>query len=266
MRIPRQPAVTVLKCRVTAAVLACLTLGPATALGQDSGDVADLSAQATDPTASLMSFSLYGDYTASFHGASAGLPGDALVTAFRPVIPFTAFGQKNILRMTVPYQVSGRGEEELKDIALFDLVVFDRDWGRVGVGAVASFSTSDQAADEVAAGPAIGFVRPLSKGLNVGLFNQNLFAGDTAISQLQPIIAYQLAPGWSLSAGDLQLVYDWKAGRWLSLPLGIQLGKVTKLGSQPVRWYVNPQYNFADDHGLPGWSVKLGITLLVPAP
>jgi hypothetical protein len=40
---------------------------------------------------------------------------------------------------------------------------------------------------------------------------------------------------------------------------------VTKFGSQPVRWSLNPQYNLVDDAGLEKWSVVLGLSLLVPA-
>jgi hypothetical protein len=225
----------------------------------------ELARKATDPTASLMSFGLNLDYTGAFHGNAPGLPGDSTGINFRPVIPFTVFGQSHILRLSLPYLVDGRGEKGLGDVTMFDLVTFNRASGRLGVGVVVTLAASDNAPDDIVVGPALGFVGPLSKQLNVGVFNQNVFGGDTAISQLQPIIAYQLGEGWSLSAGDMQLTYDWKRGRWLSLPLSLQLGKVTKIGSQPVRWSLNPQYNLADDAGLEKWSVVLGLTLLVPA-
>lgn len=51
----------------------------------------------------------------------------------------------------------------------------------------------------------------------------------------------------------------------LSLPIGVQVGKVTKIGRQPVRFSLNPQYNFADDTGLPEWSIKLNFSLFVPS-
>jgi hypothetical protein len=104
----------------------------------------------------------------------------------------------------------------------------------------------------------------LSKKLKVGLFSQNLLAGDTAISQLQPVLAYQLGNGWSLSAGDLQFIYDWEASQWLSAPVGFQLGKVTKFGSQPVRLAANPQYNLIDREGLNEWSLTFTFTALFP--
>ena len=121
--------------------------------------------------------------------------------------------------MTVPYQVSGPGPEGLEDVTIFDMVILPQSWGRLGVGVVGSFAaaTSDVSA-HATAGPAIGFVAGVSKKLNLGLFNQNLFGNDVAISQIQPILAYQLGSGWSLSLGDLQWPYDWDRGEFLSMP------------------------------------------------
>jgi hypothetical protein len=52
----------------------------------------------------------------------------SLDLTFRPVIPFTAFGRQNILRLTLPFRVSGRGNEGLGAVSIFDLVVLDRSW------------------------------------------------------------------------------------------------------------------------------------------
>jgi hypothetical protein len=245
----------------TVAALLCLLAFPAQA--QEDGQ--DLSSKATDPTASLMAFNLITNYTGAFHGPDvAGERDDQWEVSFRPAIPFKAFGYNNIMRLTVPYQVGGRGEERMGDVSLFDIVVLERSWGRLAIGGVATFASDDDAPDQFAIGPAIGAVIPVSKRFNYGLFSQNVFASDTAVTQLQPILAYQLGDGWALSAGDLQFVYDWKRSRWLNVPLGAQIGKVFKLGSQPMRWGLNPQYNLKDDPGLSQWSVSFTLTMLVP--
>jgi hypothetical protein len=223
----------------------------------------ELSRQATDPTASLMSFGFIPSYT-DLHGDIPGEPDHAWEFKFQPVIPFQAFGLNNILRISLPYQLEGPGDEGLQDIAVFNLTVFSEPWGRWGVGPVMSLSTDDNAPDPFAIGPALGFVYNVNKRLNMGLFSQNLFAEHTAISQLQPIAAYQLGDGWSLSLGDLQFVYDWKDSRWLSAPIGAQLGKVTQIAGQPIRFALNPQYNFIDETGFPGLKVSFSATLLFP--
>jgi hypothetical protein len=129
-----------------------------------------------------------------------------------------------------------------------------------------SLSQSDSdAASTVAIGPAIGAVKPVSKRLLVGAFNQNLFAAHTGISQIQPVITYQLGHGWALSAGDAQFTYDWERDEWTHVPLGIQIGVVRVVAKQPFRFSVNPQWNFKNITGTVKLRVVFGITLLAPA-
>ena len=83
--------------------------------------------------------------------------------------------------------------------------------------------SSGGAASKFLIGPAVLAVHPLSKRLNIGLLNQNLFASEAAVTQLQPIVAYQVGGGWALSARDSQFTDHWKSGEWTSLPLGFQI-------------------------------------------
>jgi hypothetical protein len=236
-----------------------------TPAASDGGTDADeLARKATDPTASLKAYSFLLSHVNGFHGPSNGEPDDQTTLKLQPVIPFAALGHPNILRMTLPYQIGGRGEEGFSVITVFDLIVFSESWGRWGVGPVMTYDFTGDAADRFTLGPAIGGVRQFSKKFSAGVFNQNVFGGDTAVSQLQPIIAYQLGDGWSLSAGDLQFIYDWKSSRWINAPIGFQLGKVAKLGKLPVRYAVNPQYNLLDDPGLPKASITFTFTALFP--
>jgi hypothetical protein len=144
--------------------------------------------------------------------------------------------------------------------------VFNQSWGRWGFGPVMSFGTSDAARDDFAIGPALGGVWQVDKRLSLGLFSQNVFADDTSISQLQPIADYQLGQDSSASLGDLQMVYDGKQNEFVSLPIGVQLGKVTTVAGQPMRFAINPQYNLKDDDGLEQFSVTATVTFLVPPP
>lgn len=224
----------------------------------------DLSSQATDPTASLMSLNVIGTYVGGYTDDGPGLDEHGFELTFRPVIPFRAWGAPNILRVTIPYQLDGRGDDRLGDVTVFDLVVFEQGWGRWGLGPIASFASDPKAPDDAAFGPALGAVARVRDDLNLGLFSQNLFASDTAVSQLQPIVAWQLGDGWALSAGDLQFTYDWERSRWLSVPLGFQLGVVRPVAGQPMRFAVNPQVNLLNRDGLEEWSVAVTITLLAP--
>jgi hypothetical protein len=225
-------------------------------------DADELSRQATDPTASLMAFNLIGEWTTSYHG----LDDHGFTFKFQPVVPFRAWKVSNILRLVVPYQVDGPGDDGLKSVSIFDLVVLPQKWGRLGIGPVMSLSESaSDAESKFAIGPAVGAVVPLSKKLSVGGFTQNLFATGVAITQLQPIVAYQLSHGWALSAGDLQFVYDWNRDEWVSLPIGFQIGKVLKVAGQPMRLSVNPQWNLKDITGAGKAKIVFTATVLAPA-
>jgi hypothetical protein len=226
-----------------------------------AGDADELSRQATDPTASLMSFNFINDFRTSFYGVDD----DGFEFRFQPVVPFRAWKTSNILRLVVPYQTDGPGNEGLKSVSIFDLVVLPQRWGRFGIGPVMNLAESESAAEsKFSIGPALGAVVPISKKLNVGGFTQNLFASGVAITQLQPIVAYQLGSGWALSAGDLQFVYDWELGEWVSLPLGFQIGKVLKVAGQPMRFSLNPQWNLKDIDGANKAKVVFTVTLLAP--
>ena len=230
-------------------------------------DADELSRRATDPTASPPSFGFINDVTTSYRDLADGTPvdGAGYQIRFQPVVPFKAWGVANIFRMTVPYQVSGPSPEGLGDITVFDLVVLPQSWGRLGVGVVGSLAQAEKGEDgHSSAGPAIGFVMPVSKKLNVGLFNQNLIGNDVAISQIQPIVAYQLGDGWSLSLGDLQWPYDWDRGEFVSMPLGVQVGKVLPVAGQPMRFSLNPQFDLKDLPGASRFKVLFTIQLLLP--
>jgi len=225
-------------------------------------DADELSRQATDPTASLMAFNLINDFRTSFYD----LDDSGFEFRFQPVVPFRAWKTSNILRVVVPYQADGPGDEGLKDVTIFDLVVLPQSWGRLALGPVMSLSQSaSEAPSKFAIGPAVGAMHPISKKLNVGLFNQNLFASGVGISQLQPIVAYQLGSGWALSAGDLQFTYDWERDEWVSLPLGFQIGKVLPVAGQAMRFALNPQWNFAEIAGANKGKIVFTVTVLAPA-
>jgi hypothetical protein len=126
---------------------------------------------------------------------------------------------------------------------VFDLMVFNASWGRWGFGPVALLPTGgDRGAEKWAAGPAVGF-SARSGNLLWGLFNQNLFtfAGDknrtdVNVSVLQPIFNYKLGHGWTVGVSEMTFSWDWEADRWSSLPLGVQLAKLVKIGQQPVQF------------------------------
>lgn len=246
------------------------TIGlPAATWAQPSAD--DLAAQATDPTASLMSFQFYDWYTPTYHGTDDS--SNQLV--FRAAIPFDMLGLPNIFRVTLPYVTSSpTGESGLGDTQVFNLTVFGAPWGRWGAGISGSVPTGHDglSSEKWALGPAIGFVNASNKGVNFGLFAQTFFsfagddsAPDVGIVNLQPILSYQLGGGRSLSLGNSALVYDTAKSRWASLTLGVNYGQVVSLWGQKWRPNVEVDYDFQHRTGNPKVTLRAGFALLLPS-
>ena len=248
-----------------ACFLSVLCLGSGLAQAQEQS----LESQASDPTASLMSFQFQNFFSSSVHGTS----GKRNTVQFRAAIPFEIGGVSNIARLTLPGLTrNDLGETGVGDATLFNLAAFDRDWGRFGVGVVALLPTgaSGVSAEKWGLGPALGFVARPSWGL-AGVFNQNIFtvAGDddrpdVNLSTLQPIISYQLGNGWSVGTSDMTFVYDWDASEFTSLPLGAKISKLTKMGGVPVQWQLSYEHNFYDETGAPKDTIGLTAKILIP--
>jgi len=230
-----------------------------------------LSQDANDPTAALMSFQLqdsWSPYLYNTDGASRNL------IQFRAAIPFEVAGLQNIFRITVPgFTDTPSGATGISDTVLFDLVTFDQSWGRFGVGVVALAPTggADLGAEKWAIGPAAGFTAKSGKWL-WGAFNQNLFnvAGnedraDVNLSILQPIATYGLGGGWSTGLSEMSATYDWDAGDWVSLPLGVKLAKLQRFGSTPIQFTAQYEHNFADTGNAPEDLYSFTVKLLLPA-
>ncbi|MFM8573886.1 MAG: hypothetical protein ACKOAU_19980, partial [Pirellula sp.] len=161
------------------------------------------------------------------------------------------------------YRLDGPAQDGLDPVTLFDLFIVPASWGRLAFGPVVSLSPNYQnGRDTIQAGPAVGFTT--RKGnWTLGAFNQNLISNDTNVSFLQPVIAYTINPKWTISAGDLQQGYDWKSDQWVSLPVGIQVGRLAQIGKTTLRLSYNPQYNFRDLDLNPEWTHIFGVGLVV---
>jgi len=252
-----------------ALALAALVLAPP-AVAQQSESNDELAAQATDPTAALMSFQLNDWYTADFHG----LDDSANQVVFRAAIPFALGGTQQIFRVTQPYVTSSpSGATGFADTTIFDLMVFNQPWGRWGVGISGTLPTGQDGltTDKWTAGPALGFVNSSSKQYNWGLFAQTFFsfagkdsAPDVGLINLQPIFSYQLGEGRSLSLGNSALVYDTEKSRWASLLVSANYGQVVPFWGHKWRPNFEVGYDFKDDPGNPQWVIRAGIVLLLP--
>lgn len=256
-----------------AAAVTALVLGAAHAAGADEAGAAGQSLEqaASDPTASLMSLSVQDIYAGSYHQIDDE-SGNTLL--LRASVPFTTGSLAHIARATLPIVTdSPSGESGLSDLVLFDLVKFEKSWGRWGIGPVLLAPTAaDDAlgAGKWAVGPAVGFVARSNK-LMWGLFNQNLFsfAGDddredVNLSILQPIVNYSLPDRWSVGTSEMNFTYDWERDAWVVLPLGVKLARLVKFGKLPVQFSGGYEYNLADDYVAPKWTANFSVKVLFP--
>jgi hypothetical protein len=221
----------------------------------------NLAAAVVDPTAALKTISFQNKFSPSLWGVDDEQNDVDLQLG----IPHSAFGQRNILRVTIPYATSSpSGARGLTDVSIFNILLFPKKWGTLAVGAVASLGTNKgPGIDTFALGPAVGLVFKKNKW-TYGVFSQNLFSlGDIATTQIQPVLAYTFNKKVSASLGDTQYTVDWNKGRFVNLPLGVQVNYITRFGEQPIRLFINPQYNTKNEFGSRKWTITTGLALIV---
>ena len=69
--------------------------------------------------------------------------------------------------------------------------------------------------------------------------------------------------GWYAGLQDVTWDYNHKSGKW-TLPTGPRVGRVMKLGSQPVNLFGAVYYNPNSDGPTATWTAKINLTLLFP--
>ena len=221
----------------------------------------NLAAQVVDPTAPLKTMAFQSRFSPSLWG----IDDEQNEAEMQIAIPHNAFQRPQIMRITIPYATSAPdGRRGLKDAAIFNILLFPKKWATIAAGGVASIGThKGDGVDTFAAGPAVGLI--FKKGRwTYGAFSQNLFSfGDIAMTQIQPILAYTLNRKISFALGDLQHTYDWKKDRFVNVPLGMQMNYIAHFGEQPVRLFINPQYNLKNEFGARKWTITSGFALIV---
>ena len=135
----------------------------------------------------------------------------------------------------------------------------------------ASSTYTGQGKYQVGPGVVVGY---LSKKWILGGFVQNWtsYGGsgnrpNTNQMNLQPVAAYFLPDGWSIGYSG-NVLADWKASpasnTW-TVPLGLGIGKVMKLGPLPVKFGLAGQYMVHHpDVGGQKWNIQLTVTPVLP--
>ena len=155
-----------------------------------------------------------------------------------------------------------------------------------GVGPAWAFPTATNnllGQGKVSVGPSVvALLQPGHWTLGVLVNNVWSFAGSgsrPAVNQmtLQYFITYNLNKGWSVSSSPI-ISANWhnqapldaanggdttSGGRW-TIPFGGGVGRITRLGPQPVNMQVNFYGNAVHPSGASSWGLRLQIALLYP--
>ena len=67
-----------------------------------------------------------------------------------------------------------------------------------------------------------------------------------------------------MGVGEFEFRFDWEDWDWTQVPLGVEVDYITDVYGQKVQFFLNPQYNFESDASNSGWTIFLGMSLLVP--
>ena len=138
-----------------------------------------------------------------------------------------------------------------------------------GVGPVALIPTST--------GPTLGagewglgasaVVLAMSGPWVVGAIVSNVWSFEGSVNSflLQPFINYNMADGWYLSSAPI-VTANWEAtsGNQWTVPVGGGVGKIFKIGKQPMNAQIQAFYNVEHPSGGPEWQLRLQLQFLFP--
>jgi hypothetical protein len=250
------------------------------AAGQGTGeDVGALAKAAQNPIANLISVPFQDNINFDVG------PGDEVqnVLNIQPVIPVHLSEQWNLITRTIMPVICqpelGPGLPEQSGLGDIQFTAFLSPakpgkwiWG---VGPIFQFPS---ATDEVlgqgkwCAGPSAVVLRSEGPWLYGALINNVWsFAGHEdrgVVNQmiLQPFVNYNLPEGWYVVSAPI-LTANWKADsdqRWV-VPLGAGVGRIFKLGKQPVNAQLQGFYNVVHPDNGPDWQFRAQVQLLFPA-
>ncbi len=244
----------------------------------------DLRSAVQNPISSLYSlpFKFTFDYGAK--------NGEASFLNIQPVLPVTV-GDWNLVNRIIaplidtpgqvtgipgiPNPVQGDGATGLGDInysLYFSPVKVGKViWG-VGPSIMMPTATNDQLGSKKwSAGPTAVFLTQPKWG-SMGILGRQLwsFAGDSdrrSVSQLliEPFVNYNLDKGWFLIS-DMVMTANWTANsgnRW-TVPVGGGIGRIFKVGNQPINSRLEAYYNVVRPDGAPDWQVSFTWQFLFP--
>ena len=241
-------------------------------------DKADLARAAQNPVADLISL----PFQNNLNFDVGALDHEQNVLNIQPVIPLNLNDEWNLITRTIVpviYQPSlfpGDGHDfGLGDIQFTGFLSPKKPVGGwiLGGGPVIQFPTATDerlGARKWTAGPSAVALRMEGPWV-FGALIQNVWSfagsGDNSVNSMliQPFVNYNMADGWYLVSAPI-ITANWEADssdRWV-VPVGGGLGKIFRLGGQPINFSVQGYYNVETPAFGPEWQLRIQLQLLFP--
>ncbi len=249
--------------------------------GASGGGSSAGASAATDPSAILTQFQIQNVFTPETYDAT----GYSNTLILQPVLPFPVavpwlkhYFPAHIMRPTLPIIAPSADpigplgvEGGLGDLTLLDAFVHPVEgFGTILLGYTAMMPTSTNrqlGLGEWQIGPAVGVLYKQIPKTLLGFIYQQPFSFESDAQQVlvQPVIVRHLQNQWYIRWGDLNWVFNTETGDY-NIPINVALGKVCKIGCQPVNIFVEPFYTPEGLRRGPAseWGVKLNVTFLFP--
>lgn len=263
----------------TVVSLLILSLAPFEVFAQESSSEEELARQLANPISSLISVPFQLNYDQDI-----GLldQGDRYTLNIQPVVPFRLNDDWNLISRTIlpvihqndiaPGSGSQTGIGDTVQTLFFSpSAPTDSGW-IWGAGPAFLLPTGSDdllTADKWAVGPSVVALKQQG-GWTYGALANHLwsFAGedsrdDVNSTFLQPFLSYTTANAISYTL-QAESTFNWKTDEW-QVPVGLILGKVTRIGSQTVQFNAGIRY-YADSTstGPEGFGARLVFVLLLP--
>jgi hypothetical protein len=245
--------------------------------GQDAKD-SDLAKQAQNPIANLISLPLQ-------NNTNFGIGSDdetQNILNIQPVWPITLNEKWNLITRTILPVVSqpgiltgGQGRTNGLGDTTFTGFFSPKNSSPLtwGVGPVLLLPTATDdvlGSDKWGAGPSVVFLTMPGNWVVGSLFsNVWSFAGpgdqDVNLFTWQYFINYNLPNGWYLTSAPI-ITANWEAdsdNTW-TIPFGGGIGKIFRIGKQPINGQVSAYYNVETPEYGPDWQLRIQLQFLFP--
>jgi hypothetical protein len=245
---------------------------------------ANLGAQATDPTAPLMSLRLQYQNSPSSYNADGYSQAGVFQAVIPAKLPFKSV-PRMINRVTIPYlstpdlgdgigRKHGFGDTS---VLAFGVPDFGLKGQTIGLGATIGVPTAGDneytGSGQWQAGPAVVYINALTPKIQWGMLvfqswdiaSTRSDAADVDQISIQPILNIHFGDGWYVAPPDLPQVYDNETNEW-STNIGLVLGRVFAYKKQHLQLWGGAYYNSEDNEDIVAgeWTLKFNISFLMP--